>query len=78
MKTIKDLKEMMSEPASKEWFAKHGLPKSHAKSKALERKKHPKIREIENSHEGRKDSEREKRMNKMFGTFEERVKKFKK
>jgi len=24
MKTIKDLKQMISEPASKEWFEKHG------------------------------------------------------
>ncbi len=24
MKTVKDLKQMISEPASKEWFAKHG------------------------------------------------------
>ena len=28
MTTIKELKEMKSEPASKEWFEKHGLPKS--------------------------------------------------
>lgn len=28
MTTIKELKEMKSEPASKEWFKKHGLPKS--------------------------------------------------
>lgn len=27
MKTIKDLKQMTKEPASKEWFEKHGLPK---------------------------------------------------
>lgn len=40
-KTIKDLKQMISEPASKEWFAKHGTPKSKhlAKAKALEKKK---------------------------------------
>lgn len=30
MKTIADLKQMMKEPASKEWFAKHGKPKSEA------------------------------------------------
>lgn len=30
MKTIADLKKMMHEPASKEWFAKHGKPKSEA------------------------------------------------
>lgn len=30
MKSIKDLKEMIKEPASKEWFEKHG-----SKSKAL-------------------------------------------
>lgn len=34
MKTIKDLKQMISEPASKEWFKKHG-----SKNKALEGKK---------------------------------------
>ncbi len=34
MKTIKDIKQMMREPASKEWFAKHGMPSS--KHKALE------------------------------------------
>lgn len=28
MKTIKDLKQMISEPASKEWFKKHGGAKS--------------------------------------------------
>ncbi len=43
MKTIKDLKNMMDEPSSKEYFKKHGLPKSikhhPAKSKALGRKK---------------------------------------
>ncbi len=33
MKTIKDLKQMMREPASKEWFVKHGM----AKHKALKR-----------------------------------------
>lgn len=27
MKTIHDLKMMIAEPASKEWFRKHGLPK---------------------------------------------------
>lgn len=27
MKTIKDLKQMISEPASKEWFEKHGSAK---------------------------------------------------
>lgn len=31
MKTLKDLKQMMREPASKEWFAKHGMPKNHFK-----------------------------------------------
>lgn len=30
MKTIKDLKQMIREPASKEWFAKHGSPQSKA------------------------------------------------
>lgn len=30
MKTIQDLKKMISQPASKEWFEKHGLPKSKA------------------------------------------------
>ena len=43
MKTIKDIKKMQSEPSSKEWFAKHGLPssiKNHpAKSKALSKAK---------------------------------------
>lgn len=33
MKTIQDLKQMISEPASKEWFAKHGNPKRRALSK---------------------------------------------
>jgi hypothetical protein len=27
MKTIHELKEMIAEPASKDWFKKHGLPK---------------------------------------------------
>ncbi len=35
MKTIEDLKKMIKEPASKEWFKKHGTPKS----KALKKKK---------------------------------------
>lgn len=26
MKNIQDLKQMIKEPASKEWFKKHGLP----------------------------------------------------
>lgn len=30
MKTVKDLKKMISEPASKEWFKNHGMPKSQA------------------------------------------------
>lgn len=43
MKTIKDLKQMIREPASKEWFAKHGSKKNHfpkggGKSKALKEK----------------------------------------
>lgn len=28
MKTIKDLERMEAEPASKEWFKKHGMPKA--------------------------------------------------
>lgn len=45
MKTIADLKTMQREPASKEWFEKHGLPgsvKNHPmkpKNIALDRKK---------------------------------------
>lgn len=39
MKTIQDLKQMMKEPTSKEWFAKHGLPKSKALNKAKKNKK---------------------------------------
>jgi len=45
MKTIEDLKTMQREPASKDWFAKHGLPnsiKNHSmkpKNIALDRKK---------------------------------------
>ncbi len=38
MKTIEDLKQMIKEPASKEWFAKHGTSHSapsHPKAKAL-------------------------------------------
>jgi len=31
---IKKLKQMIAEPASKEWFAKHGLPKQKALVKA--------------------------------------------
>lgn len=27
-KTVKDLKAMINQPASKAWFAKHGSPKS--------------------------------------------------
>ncbi len=34
MKTIKDLKQMISEPASKAWFAKHGSPKAKALHKS--------------------------------------------
>lgn len=37
MTTIKDLKTMIKEPASKEWFAKHGNPKSKALHKASSR-----------------------------------------
>ena len=33
-KSVKDLKQMISEPASKEWFAKHG----GGKQKALQNK----------------------------------------
>ncbi len=33
MKTIKDLQQMIKEPASKEWFAKHGSPKHKALAK---------------------------------------------
>ncbi len=33
MKTIKDIQQMMKEPASKEWFKKHGTPKSKALKK---------------------------------------------
>lgn len=33
-KTIKDLKAMVNEPASLEWFKKHGVPKHKALSKA--------------------------------------------
>lgn len=35
MKTIKDLKKMISEPSSKEWFKKHGSAKSNAMHKAM-------------------------------------------
>ncbi len=49
MKTLKDLKEMISEPASKEWFAKHGLPKS-SKGKAL--------RHVKSAEEGKKLNEK--------------------
>ncbi len=31
--TIKDIKQMVAEPASKEWFQKHGSPKSKALNK---------------------------------------------
>jgi hypothetical protein len=58
MKTLKDLKAMMSEPASKEWFAKHGLPKAithhplKAKSEALhEAKESPRTKEIRETNE---------------------------
>jgi len=33
MKTIADLQKMIREPASKEWFKKHGTPKSMALKK---------------------------------------------
>lgn len=45
MKTTKDIANMIKQPASKEWFATHGLPKSivnhpmKAKAKALEAKR---------------------------------------
>lgn len=45
MKTVKDIKHMIREPASKDWFAKHGLPKSivnhpmKAKAQALSKAK---------------------------------------
>lgn len=45
MKNLKDLKEMMHEPSSKEFFKKHGLPKgiTHhpAKHNALKKMKYP-------------------------------------
>jgi hypothetical protein len=34
MKTIKDLKAMIAQPASKEWFKKHGSPKHKALKRA--------------------------------------------
>lgn len=40
MKTTKDLKAMIAQPASKDWFKKHGLPKGLGpKNKAIERMK---------------------------------------
>ncbi len=39
MTTIKKIEQMMKEPASKEWFARHGMPKITPKSKALEKRK---------------------------------------
>lgn len=42
MKTVKDLKEMISDRNSnmshKDWFAKHGTPHSSARDKALKNK----------------------------------------
>lgn len=40
MKTIKDLKAMIAQPASKDWFKKHGKPKTpvHGKLQALRNK----------------------------------------
>lgn len=37
MKTIKDLKKMIAQPASKHWFAKHGSPKQKALGKMTDR-----------------------------------------
>lgn len=50
MKTIADLKQMMKEPASKEWFAKHGKPKSealHSSSHKIPKKKSRMLSEAE-------------------------------
>lgn len=44
MKTIKDIKAMMKEPASKEWFAKHGSPKSKALHAAKKLSNHDSLR----------------------------------
>ena len=38
MKTIKDLKAMIAQPASKDWFKKHGKNKPAGKLQALKTK----------------------------------------
>ncbi len=43
MKTIKDIENMQKEPASKEWFKKHGLPKK--KHEIAKKMKSPIVRE---------------------------------
>jgi len=53
---IQKLKQMISEPASKEWFAKHGTPKS----KALHQTESPRAKQVREtneriSNENRKD-----------------------
>lgn len=49
MKTIEDLKKMIKEPASKEWFEKHGTPKSMALHKVKIQKHKPRMLSAEES-----------------------------
>lgn len=55
--SVKKLKSMINEPASKKWFAKHGLPKSEARSKALDKKKDIHRRQISDILDSRNPNE---------------------
>lgn len=61
MKNIKEIKEAIKEPASKEWFAKHGLPKGLGpKQKMIEKMgvkgyKHSKWHSIDGEKRGYED-----------------------
>jgi hypothetical protein len=81
MKTIKDLKAMIAQPASKEWFAKHGSPKHKALSKITGRSSKAQLHH-ESIGELRKMADKEHaghaEHDKKYGNFEQRFKKFSK
>ena len=74
MTTIKDLKAMIAQPASKEWFKKHGAPKHKALSKMSNEDKSLKHHQILAKEEHKQNAPYIKK----FGTFEQRFKKFSK
>lgn len=53
-KTVKDLKQMIKEPASKEWFKKHGMPKRVFASKMASSGELKKAERGEKQHTGKK------------------------